>query len=85
MSPLICLTGPAEDGITSKSKISVGSHSVAQLGSIDHAGDMALARRGAQDRIGLRAGIAEFLQIRDREGEIGCVSMSVVLLPFPKS
>jgi hypothetical protein len=46
---------------------------------------MALARRGAQDRIGLRAGIAEFLQIRDREGEIGCVSMSVVLLPFPKS
>jgi hypothetical protein len=27
------LTGPAEDGITSKSKISVGSHSVAQLGT----------------------------------------------------
>jgi len=30
ISPLICLIGPADDGITSKSKISVGSHSVAQ-------------------------------------------------------
>src|SRR6266581_4622589 len=30
MSPLMCLIGPAEDGMTSKSKISVGSHSVAQ-------------------------------------------------------
>jgi hypothetical protein len=30
MSPLICLIGPADDGMTSKSKISVGSHSVAQ-------------------------------------------------------
>jgi hypothetical protein len=30
MSPLICFTGPADDGMMSKSKISVGSHSVAQ-------------------------------------------------------
>src|SRR5690242_2965389 len=30
MSPLMCLMGPAADGMTSKSKISVGSHSVAQ-------------------------------------------------------
>ena len=30
MSPLMCLIGPAELGIMSKSKISVGSHSVAQ-------------------------------------------------------
>jgi hypothetical protein len=30
MSPLICLIGPADDGMMSKSKISVGSHSVAQ-------------------------------------------------------
>ena len=30
MSPLMCLIGPADDGMTSKSKISVGSHNVAQ-------------------------------------------------------
>src|SRR3954454_8922851 len=30
MSPVMCLIGPADDGITSKSKISVGSHKVAQ-------------------------------------------------------
>src|ERR1700722_9975925 len=30
MSPLMCLIGPAEDGMISKSKISVGSHNVAQ-------------------------------------------------------
>ena len=30
MSPLMCLIGPADDGMMSKSKISVGSHSVAQ-------------------------------------------------------
>src|SRR5690242_8054351 len=30
MSPVMCFTGPAADGITSKSKISVGSHKVAQ-------------------------------------------------------
>src|ERR1700687_3911944 len=30
MSRLICLMGPADDGMMSKSKISVGSHSVAQ-------------------------------------------------------
>ena len=30
ISPLMCLIGPAADGITSKSKISVGSQSVAQ-------------------------------------------------------
>ncbi len=30
MSPLICLIGPAEPGMMSKSKISVGSHRVAQ-------------------------------------------------------
>src|SRR3954454_13771537 len=30
MSPVMCLNGPADDGITSKSKISVGSHKVAQ-------------------------------------------------------
>src|SRR5260221_7738924 len=30
MSPVICFTGPADDGMMSKSKISVGSHSVAQ-------------------------------------------------------
>ena len=29
MSPLICLMGPADDGMTSKSKISVGNHNVA--------------------------------------------------------
>ena len=28
--PSICLIGPADDGMMSKSKISVGSHSVAQ-------------------------------------------------------
>ena len=30
MSPVMCLIGPADDGMMSKSKISVGSHSVAQ-------------------------------------------------------
>ncbi|MCP1962988.1 hypothetical protein ACVIU4_000081 [Bradyrhizobium barranii subsp. barranii] len=30
ISPVMCLMGPAAEGITSKSKISVGSHSVAQ-------------------------------------------------------
>lgn len=30
MPPLICLMGPADDGMTSKSKISVGNHRVAQ-------------------------------------------------------
>src|ERR1700677_2513235 len=30
MSPLMCLIGPADDGMMSKSKISVGNHSVAQ-------------------------------------------------------
>src|ERR1700678_2727665 len=30
MSPLMCLIGPADDGMISKSKISVGSQSVAQ-------------------------------------------------------
>src|SRR5215472_2032145 len=30
ISPLMCLIGPAADGKTSKSKISVGNHSVAQ-------------------------------------------------------
>src|SRR6202012_4660201 len=30
ISPLMCLIGPADDGITSKSNISVGSHKVAQ-------------------------------------------------------
>ena len=30
MSPLMCLIGPTDDGMMSKSKISVGSHSVAQ-------------------------------------------------------
>src|SRR3981189_419810 len=30
MSLLMCLMGPADDGMMSKSKISVGSHSVAQ-------------------------------------------------------
>src|SRR5450432_317094 len=29
MSPLMCFTGPADDGMMSKSKISVGNHSVA--------------------------------------------------------
>jgi hypothetical protein len=30
MSPLMCLIGPTDDGMMSKSKISVGNHSVAQ-------------------------------------------------------
>src|SRR5262245_8191925 len=38
----------------------------AGVGHVDHAGDMALAWRGAEDRIGLRAGIAELFEILDR-------------------
>src|SRR5258708_16966278 len=36
------------------------------VGHVDNAGDVALARSRSQDRIGLRAGIAELLQVLDR-------------------
>src|SRR5207244_3469995 len=53
------------------------------VGHGNHAGDMSLARRGTEDRIGLRAGIAELLQILDRVEArlaIGNVDVEIVLL-----
>ncbi len=84
MSPLMCLIGPADDGMMSKSKISRRQpQRGAGVGHVDHAGDVALARRGAQDRIGLRAGIAELLEILDRVQAglpVGDVDVEVMLL-----
>src|ERR1700744_2534052 len=37
----------------------------AGVGNVDDAGDVSLARRSAQDRVGLRTGVAEFFQIFD--------------------
>ena len=68
----------------SKSKISVGSHSVAQAFGMS---TMPLMwpwhRRGAEDRVGLGAGVAELLQVLDRVEAglaIGDVDVEVVLL-----
>jgi hypothetical protein len=64
---LTALTGPAADGRMSNSKICVGNHKVAQAFlNIDHAADVTLHRRRAEDRVGLRARVAELGQILDR-------------------
>src|SRR6202795_1012540 len=38
----------------------------AGVGHVDHAGDVALTRRRSQNRVSLRAGIAELLEVLDR-------------------
>ena len=55
----------------------------ARVRDVDHARDVALARRGAEDRVGLRARVAELGQILDRVEAglpIGDVDVEIVLL-----
>src|ERR1700731_976526 len=55
----------------------------ASVGHVDHAGDVALTRRRSQNRVSLRAGIAELLEVLDRVQAslpIGDMYIEVMLL-----
>ena len=81
-------SGVVAFGLMSKLKISVGKRERrASVGDVDDAADAALDRRGAQDRVGLRAREAELLHVRDgvQAGlAVGDVHVEVVLLALSR-